>query len=169
MIVYEPAAGTPDPDTYLDPGQYTFTGPGGPDVGSFSGTITVAPELVWTNMSDLTVVNRNTPLTVTWSGGEPSTLVTIQGQSFVAGASGSVTGAAFTCFARNTDRTFTVPTSILGQLPASAKIAAGPISITMRGSLAVASTGTGTRMQASGVDYLTAGNQWGVAQSAEYR
>jgi hypothetical protein len=169
MIVYEPAAGMPDPDTYIDPGRYTFTGPGGPDVGAFSGSMTVAPELVWTNVSDLTVVNRNTPLTVTWSGGEPSALVTIQGQSFVAGASGTVTGAAFTCFARNTDRTFTVPTSILGQLPASAKIAAGPISITMRGSLAVASTGTGTRLQANGLDYLTAGNQWGIAQTTEYR
>jgi hypothetical protein len=165
MIGYEPAAGTPNPDTYLDPGQYTFTGPGGPDVGNFSGTITVAPELVWTNVSDLTVVNRNTPLTVTWSGGEPSALVTIQGQSFVAGAGSALTGAAFTCFARNTDRTFTVPTSILGQLPASAKF--GPI--TMRGSLAVASTGTGTRMQANGLDYLTAGNQWGIAQTTEYR
>jgi hypothetical protein len=58
-----------------------------------------------------------------------------------------------------------VPTSILGQLPASAKF--GPI--TMRGSLAVASTGTGTRMQANGLDYLTAGNQWGIAQTTEYR
>lgn len=164
VIGYQAKVGNAVPGDYLDPGQYTFTGPGGPDVGSFSGTITVAPELVWTNRESVAVVNRNTPLTVTWSGGEPSTIVTIQGVSTtVTGTTGSV--VAFTCLAKNSDRTFTVPTSILMQLPASTSI--GPISLP--GTLAVASVGVGTRMQASGMDYLTAGSQWGVAQSTTYR
>ena len=55
------------------------------------------------------------------------------------------------------------------QLPASAVFSAGGISILQRGSLAVASVGVGTRMQASGVDYLTGGNQWGTAQTTEYK
>lgn len=150
--------------TYLEPGRYTITGPGGPDVGSFSGSIEIAPDLVWTNRAALTTVDRTQPLTITWSGGEPSTLVTIQGTS-VAGT----TATSFQCFARNTDRQFTVPPSIVSQLPPSSRITAGTVSILIRGTLAIASVGTGARVTATGIDYLTLGNQWGVAQSAEYK
>jgi hypothetical protein len=156
---------------YLAPGTYTISGEGGPDVGAFSGSLNVAPELLWTNRASLSVVDRSQPLQVTWSGGEPSTLVFIQGTSFVVDidTGEEVTGASFTCVANNTAGQFTVPASVLGQLPASSRIDAGGFSFVMRGSLAIASTGTGVRMFASGVDYLTAGNQWGIAQSTEYK
>jgi hypothetical protein len=153
---------------FLDPGIYTLSGPGGPDVGSFSGNLKIAPELVWTNRSALTVVDRAKPLTVTWSGGEPTTLVTVQGTSFATQGE-TVTTATFTCWAADPDGQLTVPVSVLQQLPASGRISAGPVSFVLRGSLAVASVGTGVRMFASGVDYLTGGSQWGIAQSAEYK
>ena len=35
IITYQAKVGTAEPGNYMDPGQYTFTGPGGPDVGSF--------------------------------------------------------------------------------------------------------------------------------------
>jgi hypothetical protein len=57
----------------------------------------------------------------------------------------------------------------LTQLPASSRITAGAISLLQRGTLAIASVGVGVRLTASGMDYLTAGNQWGVAQSTEYK
>jgi uncharacterized protein (TIGR03437 family) len=154
-----------DLGNYIDPGRFTISGTGGPDVGAFSGSINVAPDLQWTNRPSLGVVDRGQPLTVQWSGGEPSTLVTMQGTSVV--ANGPV--ASFGCTARNTDRQFTVPPSILGQLPASPRISAGTVSILLRGTLAIASVGTGARVTASGVDYFTLGNQWGIAQSAEYK
>ena len=168
QIEYSATIGTGETGNYIDPGRYTFTGPGGPDVGSFSGTIEVAPELMWTNRASLFSVERSQPLTITWTGGEPTTLVTIQGVSTVAQGT-SVSVSSFQCFARNTDRQFTVPVSVLSRMLASPRISAGSISILLRGSLAIASVGTGTRMTASGIDYLTAGNQWGVAQSVEYK
>lgn len=165
---YSAVVGPGDPGNYIDPGRYSFTGSGGADVGAFSGAIDVAPELLWTNRTSLTVVDRSQPLTLTWSGGEPSTLVTIQGVSTVVqGAAALVT--SFQCFARNTDGRFTVPVSVLSRMLASARIQAGATSILIRGSLAIASVGVGTRLSASGVDYLTAGNQWGVAQTVEYK
>jgi len=168
MIEYSATIGTGAPGNYLDSGRYTFTGPGGADVGSFSGSIQIAPELEWTNRTALTVVDRSQPLTVTWTGGEPSTLVTIQGTSTLVQGT-SVSSTSFQCYARNTDRTFTVPVTVLSQLPASGRITAGTFSMLQRGTLAIASVGTGARLSATGVDYLTAGNQWGVAQSAEYK
>lgn len=168
QIEYSVNLGPGDPGNYLDAGRYTITGPGGPDVGSFSGSLDVSPELQWTNRTSVTTVDRTQPLNITWSGGEPSTFVTIQGTSIVIqGTTASAT--SFTCYARNQDRQFTVPVSILSQLPASSRISAGPVSILQRGTLAVASVGTGARLSASGVDYLTIGNQWGIGQSTEYK
>ncbi|MCC6538824.1 MAG: hypothetical protein IT162_14815, partial [Bryobacterales bacterium] len=153
---------------YLDAGRYTVSGPGGPDVGAFTGSLQIAPDLEWTNRASLTSVDRTQPLTITWSGGEPSTLVSIQGTSIVTSGT-TVNTVTFQCQARNTDRTFTVPVSVLSQLPASARITAGTVTLLQRGTLAVASVGKGVRLRATGIDYLTAGNQWGIAQSAEYR
>ena len=168
QIDYTTTVGTGDPGNYIDPGRYTVSGPGGADVGSFTGTFEVAPELLWTNRTTLTSIDRTQPQTLTWSGGEPTTLVTIQGVSTVTqGTTASVT--SFQCFARNTDRQFTVPASILSRMQASPRLNAGGISILLRGSLAIASVGTGTRLTASGVDYFTADNQWGVAQTVEYK
>ncbi|MEO8371974.1 MAG: hypothetical protein ABI806_22510 [Candidatus Solibacter sp.] len=168
QIGYATTIGTGDAGNYIDPGRYTLSGPGGLDVGSFSGSIDVAPELTWTNRAGLTTVNRTQPITLTWSGGEPSTLVTIQGVSTVSQGS-TVSVTSFQCFARNTDRQFTVPVAVLSRMLASPRITAGTVSILLRGSLAIASVGTGTRLQATGIDYLTAGNQWGVAQTTEYK
>ena len=167
-ITYNATMGAGMGSDFLAPGSYTLSGPGGADVGSFSGSLNIAPELVWTNRVNLGVVDRSQPLLVTWSGGEPSTLVTVQGSSFATNGD-AVTSSTFTCWANNSAGQLTVPVSVLGQLPASSRIDAGPISLVQRGSLAVGSTGTGLRMFASGVDYLTGGNQWGIAQSTEYK
>jgi uncharacterized protein (TIGR03437 family) len=168
QITYAADVGTADPGNHLDPGRYTFAGPGGPDVGAFSGFINIAPDLQWTNRTSVATVDRTQPLTVQWTGGEPTTLVTIQGTSTVIQGA-AVAVASFSCNARNTDRQFTVPASVLAQLPASARLTAGGINLLQRGSLAIASVGVGARFTASGIDYLTAGNQWGIAQSTEYK
>jgi hypothetical protein len=137
-------------------------------VGSFSGTLELAAELVWTNRSTLLAVDRSQPLTLTWSGGEPSTLVTIQGTSSVSQGT-SVSTTSFQCFAKNTDRQFTVPVSVLSRMLASSRLTAGATTILLRGTLAIGSVGKGVRLQATGIDYLSAGNQWGIAQTVEYK
>lgn len=167
-IVYSETIGRGVAGDYLDPGSYRVSGPGGPHVGAFSGQLNIAPDLVWTNRADAAVIDRSQPLTVTWTGGEPTTLVSVQGVSSVFN-NGVVTTASFTCWANSTDGRLTVPASVLGRLPASGRIQAGSFSILQRGTLGVASVGTGVRMFADGIDYLTGGNQWGIGTTPEYR
>jgi hypothetical protein len=54
-------------------------GSGGSDVGPFSTSINVPPPLVWSNIGSITVIDRSQPLTITWSGGDPAGVVSIQG------------------------------------------------------------------------------------------
>jgi len=169
VVSYSAEIGNGTSGNYLDAGQYTMSGPGGPDIGSFSGSITVAPELEWTNRASLEAITRSAGVTVTWTGGEPSTLVTIQGQSFVTQGT-QVTGSSFQCWARNTDRQFTIPATVLLTLPASQSLMVAPgTTILQRGSLALATVGRGVRIQATGLDYGTLGSQFGVAQSTQWR
>ena len=104
---------------YLSPGAYTVSnGSGGADVGSFSGTVTKQPDFTWTNEGQITSVNRSQPLTVTWTGGDPTAVISISGNSTTSdGAS-----AGFVCTAPVSAGTFTIPVSILQALPPSATI-----------------------------------------------
>ena len=154
---------------YLDAGSYSISGPGGPDIGSFNGTFNVPTELVWTNRAALETVTRANGITVTWTGGEPTTLVTIQGQSVVSQGT-RVTGVFFQCWARNTDSQMAIPPSVLLALPPSGTSTPAPgLTLTQRGSLALATVGKGTRIQATGLDYGTLGSQVGVAQATLWK
>jgi hypothetical protein len=105
----------------LQPGTYRLNGTGGADVGAFSAQVTV-PSFTWTNKSAVTVVNRNVALTVNWTGGGTG-LVTINGFSgrAISGTSTNATfdATGFVCVAQASAGTFTVPTSVLQQLPAA--------------------------------------------------
>jgi hypothetical protein len=103
-------------------GNYRLTGPGGADVGAFNTSIDLPGNLVWSNQDTITEVDRSKPLPVQWSG-MPSGLVTI------AGFAGQQTGgteqnpiydvAVFVCVRPASENSFTVPTSVLQQLPAA--------------------------------------------------
>ncbi|PWU00287.1 MAG: hypothetical protein C5B51_25505 [Terriglobia bacterium] len=109
--------------TTLTAGTYTVTGPGGADVGPFTATYTMPPPLVWTNQSSITTVNRASGVTINWSGGDPSGYVTIAGASTAYGATAATTvTVAFTCTARVSDGSFTVPPVVLLALPPSSSI-----------------------------------------------
>ncbi len=159
FIGYSATVGNGTAGNYLEPGSYTINGPGGTDIGSFSGRIEIAPELVWTNRTSLETVDRASPITLTWSGGEPTTLVTLQGLSTIIRGT-TVISASFQCWAKNTDGRFTIPASVMATLPATG---------TIRGSLAIATVGRGTRITATGLDYGTLGSQFGVAQSVIWK
>ena len=155
------AAGVPN--TYLNAGKYTLSGPGGADVGAFSGTLDIVPDLVVSNNpDDFKVINRSGGVTVRWTGGEPSTVLTISGASTsVDLQTSTVSGHAFVCIQNVSAGQFTVPASVLSQLPPSPVISAGGFSFATRGAFFVTARGAGARFTApAGLDILTAINFW---------
>jgi hypothetical protein len=125
------------------------------------------PELVvTTNPEELKLITRSSGVTVRWTGGESSTVLTISGQS----VDQSGGGAGFVCIQSVSAGQFTVPASILNQLPASTSISAGGISIVIRGFFGVTARGTGARFTApSGVDILTGQNSWSWNYTTQYQ
>jgi hypothetical protein len=155
------------PNTYLASGRYTLAAPGGADVGAFTGTLDIVPDLVVTNNpDDLKLIDRGSGVTLRWTGGEPSTFLTISGSS----ASSATDGALFLCIQNVSAGQFTVPSSVLSQLPASPTIAAGGFSFVTRGTLSVTASGKGKRFASpAGLDILTANNYWIWSYTPQYK
>ena len=106
------------------PGTYTLAGSGGKDVGPFNVSINVPTILTVTNMPSS--VTRSAGLTLNWTGGNSSDPVLIRGDATNL-VNGVQTGATFACLTTAGAGSFTVPASILNQLPpvSSAAITAG--------------------------------------------
>jgi len=148
--------------SYLNAGQYTLTGPGGPDVGSFNASLTLAQPLVWTDQTTITTVNRSAGVTVNWTGGDPAGYVQITGSSFT-GTGTNSTFVIFVCNARTQDRAFTVPSVVLLALPPSGSQTSGGISIPIPGGLSVSGYSGVVRFDAPGIDY---GNWLGITTNS---
>jgi uncharacterized protein (TIGR03437 family) len=106
----------------LPAGSYTLAGAGGNDVGSFSTSLTLATAITVTGGLPTTVV-RSSPLTINWTGGNASDMLEIVGASSTStgtGANQVTTSTEFICITTAGAKTFTVPSSILTQLPATA-------------------------------------------------
>src|ERR1017187_2730241 len=102
-------------------GTYTLSGAGGKDVGAFSTSLTLGSPLTITGGLPSTVV-RSAGLPLSWTGGNASDLVVIVGLSentIGTGSSAVTSGAEFICTTTAGQGGFTVPASILTQLPAS--------------------------------------------------
>lgn len=102
-------------------GQYTLKGNGGKDVGSFNATTTLGTPLAVTGGVPSTVTRAN-GMTLNWTGGNAGDLVLIAGSS--TGSTGP--SVSFTCTTTAGKGTFTVPASVLNQLPVSAVSSGGP-------------------------------------------
>jgi len=102
---------------FLDPGTYTVSGAGGKDVGPFQYTMKIAAGATWTNRDSIAAVDRTKPLTILWSGGNPSTqAIAIIGYS--SNPAANVSGA-FACLSDVAPQSFTVPSNFLANLPAT--------------------------------------------------
>ena len=104
----------------LAAGTYTVTGAGGQEVGKFSASVGLGSPLTITGGLP-SVVNRGAGLTLNWTGGNASDFVQIQGESSTTTGSGSSAVDdtwMFICTTTAGAKTFTVPASILKQLPA---------------------------------------------------
>lgn len=100
------------------PGTYTLKASGGHDVGAFSATVTLGPTFTLTGGLP-TTINRSAGLTLNWTGGNSTDAVVIFGEAAVGSVANSdQTGGIFECFTTAGKGTFTVPASILTQLPA---------------------------------------------------
>jgi hypothetical protein len=117
---------------------YTFTGPGGKDVGPFTATLTFPIPLNWTNESSIAAVTESQGQEITWTGGATGTYVEISGDSTSADFSVS---ASFVCLAPAGDQQFTIPSYVLLSMP------------TGTGDLGVYSFANPTSFTAHGIDY----------------
>lgn len=110
------------------PGAFTVTGPGGADVGALSAAVSVsndAASFKWTNQASVTAnpIPRNTPLTITWTGGDPNGFVNITAISSTLQSGqfplDTTPGILAECVANTADGTFTIPTYVLQALPSN--------------------------------------------------
>jgi hypothetical protein len=103
-------SGTPT----LAQGSYTIAGTGGTDIGPFTGGMDFPADLAWTNKDAIaTPIPRATALPIVWTGGGTG-LVTITGTGVIVATSEAT---VFICTARASAGTFTVPVSVLQQMP----------------------------------------------------
>ncbi|MBY0503495.1 MAG: hypothetical protein K2X03_06290 [Bryobacteraceae bacterium] len=114
--------GQPAPVT-ISPGTFTIAGTGGADIGPFTASLRVPTPIVWTNQTSFSTVIRSSGLTVNWTGGEATDVITILGSSGVRGggtqANPIFDTTTFVCTARGDAGSFNVPAAVLTQLPAS--------------------------------------------------
>jgi len=112
----------------ISAGTYTVTGPGGSAVGALSAPITVsssAASFKWTNQGSVTAgpIPRNTPLTITWSGGDPNGFVDITAIASTLSSglepAAATPGILVECIAPTSLGTFTIPTYVLQTLPST--------------------------------------------------
>jgi uncharacterized protein (TIGR03437 family) len=105
-------SGATVPPPFLDGGPFTISnGAGGKDVGKFSATIALSPAITWINPPS--TINRASPLTLTWTGGDSTQTVMILGGS--SDQTSKATGG-FLCFAPAGAHSFTVPLNSLADL-----------------------------------------------------
>jgi uncharacterized protein (TIGR03437 family) len=97
-------------------GTYALNGAGGTDVGPFNASITIGSPLTITGGLP-SAVTRSSGLTLNWTGGLSSDLVEIFGSSST-GTGANTTTTSFICLTTAGAGTFTVPSSVLTQLPA---------------------------------------------------
>lgn len=98
-------------------GTYTIKGAGGKDVGPFSAQVSIGAPLVVTGGLPTTVARGN-GLTLNWTGGNSSDFLEIVGSAST-GSGDVFTSTTFICTTTAGAKTFTVPPTILNQLPAS--------------------------------------------------
>jgi uncharacterized protein (TIGR03437 family) len=137
--------------TTLTAGTYTFTGTGGPDVGQFTATYNMPTPFAWTNAmsASVTTVSRANGLTIVWTGGDPAGYVTIAGLSTLYTNATNSVGVGFSCTARDSDGTLTVPPLVLQALPPTGVVPGS--SFTVPGLLTVSSFSTVQPFQAKGL------------------
>jgi uncharacterized protein (TIGR03437 family) len=101
-------------------GTWSFSnGSGGPDVGPLSFNFTVPQPVAWMNRGSTNgnTINRASPYTILWSGGDSNGYVDIQGYTQAGSALSGTYFVGFECSAPVSAGQFTIPPSILMAMP----------------------------------------------------
>ena len=108
---YQVVFGSTPVGANVPPGVYTLSGAGGKDIDAFTATLNVGANIVWTNKTSISGVDRSQPLTITWSGGSNPGYVLL-------GYSDSSTHqpSGFLCSEDAAKGSFTIPSFILSAL-----------------------------------------------------
>ncbi len=101
---------------FLVPGNYTFSGAGGADIGPFSGSFAVPSPATLVSPANNGTATRANGLPVTWTGG--SGILQIEVDSCSDNSCNS--GAAAVCNVSSGAGSFTIPPYVMQALPASA-------------------------------------------------
>ena len=103
-------------------GTYGLAGPGGADIRAFTASTNAPGGFLWSNQDAIAEVDRSRSLPIAWSGAQTG-FVSITG---LAGQKAGGTDqdpiydvAVFICIAPASAGQYTVPTSVLQQLPAA--------------------------------------------------
>jgi uncharacterized protein (TIGR03437 family) len=120
----------------IQAGAYTISGNGGADVGPFTASMNVGPPIVWTNRTAITSITPGSPVTVSWTAGDPNAFVSIEG--LAVNQSTKLFGI-FECTERASANSFQIPGYITAGLPAG------------QGGIGLVETGTPARFSAQGV------------------
>lgn len=148
-------------------GTYTFNGAGGADVGAFTGSVTLGAPLVVTGGLPSTVV-RSQGLTLKWTGGNSNDILDIVGSAATV-SNGVTTGASFVCITTAGAGTFTVPASILNQLPAAATTSGGTGSTSLTVSSGTIATFKAPLVSGGNLDFGVIVGATGVGNSPTYQ
>lgn len=135
---------------YLDPGNYTVSGSGGPDIAKFQAAFTIPTAFNWTNRDQAAVVARSQPLTLTWSGAPAGQTLAIFGANVDVPANST---AIFYCIVPPGATSFTIPAPVLSVLPATRL---DPLQSKGAIYLSNIPIGNGTPFAASGLDAAVA-------------
>ena len=135
--------------SFLEPGNFTVTAPGGADVGPHTANITVDQPFTWTNRDDINAIDRTRPLEIKYSGGSPDRQIRIFGFSPHSVEGENISGALFFCAGAGNATSFTIPSAVLQALPDSPLLEGSPT-----GGLAVAGVKSNP-FSASGIDLGT--------------
>lgn len=165
FTVYGAKLGDTSPGNYLDPGSYTISGTGGPDVAAFNVQITVPPALTWTNQDAISAVTRSNGQLVTWSGGDPAGYVDITGSSTLVIGTTSAIGASFACREHTSAGSFMIPASVTLAMPASASIGG----FAFPGTLGISAASLPTQFTATGLDLGFANSLVSASKEVAYQ
>lgn len=109
---YQVVFGSTPAGPNVPPGTYTLTGSAGKDVGAFSATLNIGGNIVWTNKSAISTIDRGQPLTIAWSGGTTPGYVLLGGYS----ENNSEGPSGFLCTEDASKGSFTIPSFVLSAL-----------------------------------------------------
>jgi uncharacterized protein (TIGR03437 family) len=118
-----PAAQRGMPAPFLDPGEYTLTGPGGKDVAPFRIRFEIPPPFTWTDRDRIATIQRSRGVTVHWRGAGRGQLMLI-----VARNVDQITTAIGMCLcvAHAEAGHFTIPPAMLANVPISRDLPGEP-------------------------------------------